>query len=368
MTAADRAAAQAAFNDGRGVYGRLDQLRGPEDAAADIMDLWAASESAMRAMIGGSTLSGQALVRELRQRGMLDLEQANALASFWDARTRVDDVGYKPTLTDIGYARSGYNELGRAITETPAPTATTDAAASPFAPPGARIGAAGAGSGSASGAKPAAGSACRAGDRAAPQSSTPVRRRPRLPLPVIIAAAVVLLAVIGGALYFAFGQSSYDRDMASAIALMQSGKNEAARAAFSSIARQHPDKADPHVFMSRLAREDGDLNSARDELVTAIKTDPGDERALREMGILLIAQNTQNSLNLARSFLVRAVQADTSDAAAQGYLGCALVKLNRSAEAQPFLARAGTGSWSSCSATPPPAASPQVAGQAPLSH
>ena len=79
------------------------------------MDLWGAAESAMRAMLGGSTLVGQPLVRELRQRGSLNLEQANAIASFWDARSRVDDVGYKPTLTDVGYARVGYNELTRAI-------------------------------------------------------------------------------------------------------------------------------------------------------------------------------------------------------------------------------------------------------------
>ena len=151
MTPADRAAAQAALDEGRGVYSRLDQIRGPEDAAADILDLWGAAEAAMRAMLGGSTLSGQALVRELRQRGILNLEQANALATFWDARARVDDVGYKPTLTDVGYARLGYNELGRAISEASNAPATTSAGAatgaasaadaSPFAPPAAAAGA-----------------------------------------------------------------------------------------------------------------------------------------------------------------------------------------------------------------------------------
>ena len=79
MTPADREGARAALHQGRAAYARLDQIRGPEDAAADIVEIWGSAESAMRAMLGGSILSGQALVHELRQRGMLNLEQANAL-------------------------------------------------------------------------------------------------------------------------------------------------------------------------------------------------------------------------------------------------------------------------------------------------
>lgn len=381
MTPADRAAAQRALDEGRGVYGRLDQIRGPEDAAADILDLWGAAEAAMRAMLGGSTLSGQALVRELRQRGILNLEQANALATFWDARSRVEDVAYKPTLTDVGYARMGYNELSRAITEAPsAPAAATGTfapAASPFAPPGASgsTTAAGATAGAAAGAAAAGGAAAGAGTAGATTASRPapavpppaastatprvVRRRSPLGLIIGLVALVVILAI--GA-YFAFGRSSYDREMASAIDLMQGSRTEAARAAFSKIASEHPDQAEPHVFLARLARTDGDVNTARQELATAIRLEPGNSQAQREMGLLLLSQNDNE---LARRFLVRAVQLDTADHAAQGYLGCALLRLGRVEEGQRFISRAGSGSWSACTAVPAAPTSPTTAATAP---
>lgn len=357
MTPADRAAAQAALDEGRGVYSRLDQIRGPEDAAADILDLWGAAEAAMRAMLGGSTLSGQALVRELRQRGILNLEQANALATFWDARARVDDVGYKPTLTDVGYARLGYNELGRAVSEasnapaTPAATTAAGSDASPFAPPAAAGGSTGtrpAAAAAAAASAPRAGAAVPAAPTLDTSTSKPYMRPRRSPL-VLIVSILVLLAVLGAAAYFALGRSSYDRDMAAATDLMQSSRTEAARAAFSKIASEHPDKGDPHVFLARLARTDGDVNTARQELATAIRIEPGNERALREMGLLLLSQNDPE---LARRFLVRAVQADTTDHAAQGYLGCALLRQGRVEEGQRFIARAGSGSWSACTAVP----------------
>jgi hypothetical protein len=52
------------------------------------------------------------------------------------------------------------------------------------------------------------------------------------------------------------------------------------------------------------------------------------------------------------------VQLAPNDSAAQGYLGCALMGLNRVAEAQKFLSRAGTGTWSSCATLPPTARAP----------
>lgn len=353
MTPADRSAAQAALNQGRGVYSRLDQIRGPEDAAADIMDLWGAAEAAMRAMLGGSTLSGQALVRELRQRGTLNLEQANALASFWDARARVDDVGYKPTLTDVGFARMGYNELGRAISETPAGgVASAPAAVAPgeerWAGPAAAgattAAAAATAATTASTARPAAAPPPPAADRTA---TAPVVRR-RSP-GLLIGGLVALIVILGLVAWLTMGRSSYDKDMAAAIDMMQSSRTEGARAAFSKIASEHPDQAEPHVFLARLARTDGDINTARQELATAIRLEPTNGRAQREMGLLLLGQNNPD---LARRFLIRAVQLDTADHAAQGYLGCTLLRLGRIEEGQRFISRAGQGSWSACSAVP----------------
>lgn len=347
MTPSDQAAAQAALDAGRPIYGRLDQIRGPEDSAADIMELWVNAESAMRAMLGGSTLSGQALVRELRQRGVLSLEQANVIASFWDARNRADDVAYKPTLTDVGYARSGYNELGRAINAAPT-AAVRDGNPQPtstFAPGGTVA--------APRTALPPPDTATGAAVDAMPRSV----EKHRFPLGALIAAGIVLVLIVAGAVgYFMFGRSHFDDDMSSAINLMTTGRTEAAIGAFGAIAHDYPNKAGPHVFLSRLARDNNppDLNTARQQLLTAIRLEPGYEPAQREMGIFLLATHDPA---LARNFLIRAVSLAPNDSAAQGYLGCALMGLNRPDEAQKFLSRAGTGTWSACSATP---ASPAV--------
>ncbi len=361
MTPGDRTAAQAALNEGRGVYGRLDQIRGPEDAAADILDLWRAAETAMRAMLGGSTLSGQALVRELRQRGTINLEQANSLASFWDARARVDDVGYKPTLTDVGYARVGYNELtdslanGASGAAPPlAEPAVAAAAASTFSSP--RVPPGSAAPSVAAPASPRA-AAPVGGPVAAPGATAPrraaMRRRPATPL--LLGGLLLLLVIAALAYYLLAGPSSYDREMQVAADLLSSGRQESARAAFNKIAREHPNESKPHVFLARFARQDADPSTARQELETAIRLNPADELAQREMGLLLLSQNDPQ---LALKFFVRAIKLDTADVAAQGYAGCSLLRLNRIDEGQKFLSRAGQGTWTACSAVPPPLAVP----------
>jgi len=355
VTPSDRAAAQAALTGGRAVYGRLDQIRGPEDAAADILELWVASEAAMRAMLGGSTLSGQALVRELRQRGELNLEQANTLASFWDARSRSEDVAYKPTLTDVGFARSGYNELGRVIESSTSSAGSTKTAGgipvSTFAPGGpaaSTLNTAGA---------TTAGVDAPAAVGAASQSAAYPAVATRRPQMRILIGVVVALLVIAGvvAAYMMHKTSKFDGDMTSAIGLMTTGRTEAARAAFGQLVHDYPDKAEPHVFLSRLARTDTppDMSTARQELVTAIRIEPTYQPAQREMGIYQLANRNPS---LARNFLIRAVQLNPNDSAAQGYLGCALMNLNRASEAQKFLARAGNGTWSSCTTPATPAA------------
>ncbi len=174
----------------------------------------------------------------------------------------------------------------------------------------------------------------------------------------MIGLALLAVVVIGALVYFLAGRSTYDKEMADAVSMMSGGRTEAARTAFSKITREHPDKADPHVFLSRLARDDGDATTARQELVTAIRLDAGDEKAQREMGILLLAQNSDP--DLARRFLARAVTLNMTDSAAQGYLGCALLRLNRIQEGEKFLSHAGTGVWSSCSAVPSAAAAPPI--------
>ena len=71
--------ALAALDAARPIVARLDVARDPEDVAADILDAWSSCETALRAYLGGSGMGGQTLVRELRQREMLSLDQTHAL-------------------------------------------------------------------------------------------------------------------------------------------------------------------------------------------------------------------------------------------------------------------------------------------------
>ena len=42
---------------------KLDASRHPEEIAADIIEVWSSVETALRSLMGGSTLSGQPLIR-----------------------------------------------------------------------------------------------------------------------------------------------------------------------------------------------------------------------------------------------------------------------------------------------------------------
>jgi Tfp pilus assembly protein PilF len=137
---------------------------------------------------------------------------------------------------------------------------------------------------------------------------------------------------------------------------MKAGQREKARGEFARAVKDDPDAATPHVFLARLSREEGDLASARAQLDTALRLDPKNQVALREMGLILFSSR---QYDLSRRFFVRAVQANPQDRAAQGYLGCALMRLNRVQEATKFINNAGSGSWTRClqpltTAAPPP--------------
>ena len=349
---------------------RLDGSRSAEDRAADILELWQGTETSLRALMGGSQLSGQGLIRELRQRELISLGQAYALLEFLGARDRANRTTYKATDNDVVVAREGYRQLEAglmvAASEPAVPTATpvTPLPPSPdYSRPSAVPPAAPA-TVSSPYARPSTpppppptysnpiGSAPPAAAPPAAAEPTYAERTSRVPpnLWFIVALVVLLLAALGGYALFA-RRSSPDKQMNEAISAMQSGRREAARGAFSEIARDHPELATPHIFLSRMAREEGDLGTARRELETAIRLEPNNAVALREMGLILFSAG---DYELSRRFFVRALTADPEDKASMGYLGCALSRLNRYEEAQRFISRAGPGSWSTCLTPAPP--------------
>ena len=92
--------ALAALNGARPVLANFNKARSAEDLAADIIDLWAAAETALQALVGNPSLTGQQLIRAARQAEAVTLDQAHALLEFLAARDRANRTSYKPTQAD----------------------------------------------------------------------------------------------------------------------------------------------------------------------------------------------------------------------------------------------------------------------------
>jgi Tfp pilus assembly protein PilF len=344
VTTSQQRAALAALDQARPAIGRLDLSRDPEDLAADIIEGWQAAESALRSLIGSASLSGQPLIREVRQRDLLTLDQAHALVEFSAAHERAQRTDYRPSNGDIGAARTGFQQLEAALRQE---------RAAPPPPPAAA---------------PVPGAVPTAPDPVVPAFPGAGRRR-GFPLIALI-GLLVLLAAIGGAVYyFTAGRSA--TALQAGIAAYSSGDRTGARNHFAQAVRDDPKDADPHIYLGRMARDEGDAATAVRELQTAISLEPNNATAQREMGAHLLAQATGQlstgnlpgalqSLNLSRNFYVRAVQLNPTDKSAQGYLGCVLMRLGRVQEANNFWQRAGPGPWTQCQ--PLPTLAPQLPG------
>ena len=397
MSPPNSQAALSALNGVRPVLTHFETSRNAEDLAADIIDLWTGTETSLQALVGNSSLTGQQLVRAARQAELITLDQAHSLLEFLAARDRANRTSYKPTQADGDAALEGFRALESALTgkapvqrATPSsplqavytprgnpqqrPSPAPQAPPSPYAPPSAGGGyrqpppyAGRKMSGPptieqpppgsftpAGGSGPVGGGVGRSNVEHALAAAQSRSRMPKLSLPVLIGTAVVLVIIVG--IWFAFrgGGSSGDA-MTVGIAAMNSGQREKARGEFAKAVKDDPNAPTPHVLLARLSRGEGDLTSARAELDTALRLDPRNAIALREMGLVLFATR---QYDLARRFFVRAVQANPQDRAAQGYLGCALMRLGRSQEGSNFISKAGNGSWQSClqpvSTAPPP--------------
>lgn len=304
--------ALTALDAARPVIARLDPSRDSEDLAADLIESWSAVETALRSLVGGSSLAGQALIRELRQRQMLSLEQANALAEFHAARDRAQNTEYRPSPADVNAARNGFLKLeaGLMAAVNPPPVVPVPASAVETRPMASGEG-----------------------------YDRPPRRAPWLPI-LLGLAALALVGVVAWALANRGGD-----DVRDGLRLLADGKREVARDVFKKAARDDASSALPLVYLGRMFRDERRFDSASVYLQAAIRRDPKSDAAYREMAKLLFLQG---NYELARSFFIRAIQANPGDRESQGYLGCSLVRLGRVEEGRRFIQRAGPGQWEAC--------------------
>jgi tetratricopeptide (TPR) repeat protein len=340
-TSAQRAALES-LHAARPLVARLGSSRNSEDVAADLIEAWTAVETGLRSMIGGSALSGQMLIRELRQRHFLSLEQANALAEFHASRERAARTDYHPTESDINAARDAFLKLEAGLMGATTPSG--------FAPGAAPTGAA----------TPAVASVDPSARAATvPMDSVPARASTiatAAPTPVPIAGArrrgwltpllaVLALVALGSLAWWAFAVRGKSDALDQGIVAYREGRREAAAGAFIKATKDAPNDPLPHVYLARMARETGRLQTAQEEAVKAVTLGPANAVALRELASVSFAQQNYNS---ARAFYIRALQVDATDKLSQGFLGCSLIRLGRVAEGMNWIQRAGSGSWSGC--------------------
>jgi tetratricopeptide (TPR) repeat protein len=392
MSPQNSQAALAALNGARPVLAHFETSRSAEDLAADIIDLWAGVESSLQSLVGNSSLTGQQLVRAARQAELITLEQAHSLLEFLAARDRANRTSYKPTQADGEAAVDGFKALESALAGSSPATGTASASPrqaaytprgtrttqppSPYAPPAPGVGGykqppayskrtvgpptieqppPGSFFTPPGGTSPGGGGVGvgRGNVEQALAAAESRRRFPKISLPILIGAVVVLLIAVG--IFWAFRGGS-SGGLTAGIDALNNGQRERARGEFAKAVKDDPKAATPHVFLARIARQEGDLATARAQLDTALRLEPKNNVALREMGLILFASR---QYDLARRFFVRAIQANPQDRASQGYLGCALMRLNRVPEGTKWINGAGTGQWQAClrpatTATPPP--------------
>lgn len=351
MSGAQRAALDA-VNAARPIVARLDVGRNSEDLAADLIESWNAIEAGLRSLVGGSALTGQALIRELRQRQLLSLEQGNALAEFHAARERSARTDYKPTAADVAAARDAFLKLEAGMlndtTRSFAPSGPSTssfapgASTSPYAP------------------RPAGSPPPPASPRnTVPLDTTPLatpaavpitparRARPAWVIPV---AALLALLVVGGLAWYALAaRGGSSKSYQDGVTAYREGRREAAAGAFIKASKDNPTDPMPHIYLSRMAREAGNLSTAQEEAVKAVQLGPSNALAMRELASVSFAQQNYDA---ARRFYIRALQLDPTDQLAEGYLGCSLVRLGRLDEGVRWIQRAGSGAWTSCAPAP----------------
>ena len=317
-------AALDAVHSARPIVARLSSGRDKEDIAADIIEAWTAVETGLRSLVGGTALTGQALIRELRQRQFLTFEQANALAEFHAARERASRTDYAPTDGDVNAVRDAFLKLEAGLLGQPdAPRPAAGAAPVPAAPV-----------------------------LTSALVATP-SARPAWLIPAVALGVVVLL----GGLWLTFGGKGGSAAYDQGVIAYKEGRREAAEGDFRKASTDNAADPMPHVYLARMEREAGNLTNANAEAVKAVQLGPNNGAALRELGSVLFAQQNFDG---ARKFYIRAVQADTTDRLAMGFLGCSLIRMGHIDQGTRFVQRAGTGAWSTCAPAPGAVAAPGV--------
>src|SRR6185437_4945620 len=230
---------------------RLSSSRSSQDNASDVTAICTGVELALSVLIGRTDLSGQALVRETRQREAISLEQAHAALELFAVRDRVGASG-QIDAADLEVAREAYGALGRGFDAAPvsADTATPPATGAVTPSAAARDGPA-VPSGIAPSSSAAAGGPLGGAAFGAPEEA-PLTAPPRHG-PLITAAVVSVLVLLG--VYYLVAGHRAPSALDAGIAAYTAGHRDSARVFFTRAAAAYPNTVRPHLYLARMARE-----------------------------------------------------------------------------------------------------------------
>jgi tetratricopeptide (TPR) repeat protein len=351
---AGRAAGRAAADAGQAALSDVGASALPTARTAAITQAWSAVEATLQSALQSAPQTtdaqshaaeperptGQGLVRALRQRDILSLDQGHALLDLLAVTERGQQAEYQSTEADVLAARDAVARLATASGLRPVIPVPPSGDASVTA-----AGQAGAAPGSLPDAPPPVQT-----DPVGSETTASAHRSTAM----IVGGLLAAVLVIGTIVFFvvARGDVSITASLpwtssprARGIAAYEAGHVDDAQVALGQAERSDSTDPVPHIYLGRIAREKGDLTTARDELTTAVRLAPSNAEAEREMGAYLLAARRPE---LARRFYARAVALDPGDHSAQGWLACSLARLGQRAVAARFLDRAGPGAWSAC--------------------
>ncbi len=327
---------RAALEAARRVFALVVDAPDPPDAAR-IGAAWQAAEALLHSVTNAPKLHGQALVGEARRCELLSLTEAFPLVELHAFTDWRDDAITPDAARRVrAIARDALQSLARAVAQSEHSPIVTGPVRMESRP-------------EADGATRPAAAQFEPNVRQLEQIAAPSshRRMFRSAGWLLAVAMLLILGSVGAWMWSRSRESSPDFD--EAVAAYRRGAREVARQSFAQAVRARPTDERPLIFLGRLAREEGNLPSARRFLDAAIRLAPESALATRELAAVLLADG---QAELARRFYVRALQLDPTDRVAQGFLGCALFRLGRADEARRWTDRAGPGDWQPCISAP----------------
>ncbi len=224
-----------------------------EDIRQDVLDLAVKAERTLRTLLPSRGLAPEAIVAELRRTELISISVAANLHDLFGCERRLL-AGESARAEDRRLAMRAVRGLEEEIATPPSARALREAG----------------------------------GDdqtlvHPVPVSDTEGRGgRGRL-----IAAALVLILVIAGAVYLV-SRGDDDARMQQGIALFRTGAYADAASHFYRYAQDHPDEVTPHLYLARIHRRLDRPDLAGPELTEALRLAPEDPAVHRELGFYFL--------------------------------------------------------------------------------